>query len=947
MADNPFVRTDFRLISGLLLIAVLGLLPALTSAAQPRVSASHRLEASYRFEETDERGVKLGFAPQLMPPHWYPIGRQPLGASVEFRKIPLHQSMEHRPGYPVHAAIRYDRQEQAGGDFSLFLGLAGGRTGAYLQTGAVNVKPGSDYLVTVSVKTRDLQFAWAEVRGYFIDAAGNRIEGSTQRSRPIRGEDGWVRDVSFKLRGDFPEAAYLGIELLILQPERDPTHPLGAHQVVPQDTAGGAWFDDIGVWELPRIELRTTSPVNLVVAPQKPELYAAVRDLTGKQLSAHLTVYDLEHNRVDHDSRTVGGAGKPAQWTWPPTLPGYGWYITELLVYDEGDLSADAQPIARTLNAMLYLPPDPGDLGSDLGRFVLVAEDVEDEDLALVTDLIDRAGARGAVLSAWSRHSTPQTATRRQELMDSIIRDLTLSGGSVALSFWPLPIELAAELGIDSQDPLAALSGDPGQWGPYTEPVFIRHGQRVGDWQIGTSQQPDAFFTGPLSERLSAIEKQIGVLTPSPSIVVPWRLDQQRRPEIDQGRRSFAIAWPQGITPDNLARALEGWPVPPADMRLDIELADAAEMSQSRRVTDLTLRMLHAWELGVGSLGLRKPWSDGLERRRSIMPDPVLGAWVHVSRMLAGQEVLGRMPLGPGLHAVVLNGRQGGMLVVWNENADAEETDLSLYLGQSPVAHDPFGNTRPLVQTHGKHLIVVGPTPTFITGIDPRLALLRASFTLDDPFIESRQLAHPRTLRLANPFTTTMNGTLTITGPVGWSIQPALHRFSIAPGRTIEVPLSMRFPIQEPGGIKALTAEVQFETDEKYALTLMAPMELGLRDVEFDATVVLEPGQTPGTTDAVVTLNATNRGSQRIGLYLFTTLRDHPRRELLVPGIEPGAMVTRRIRYTDVGDQVGQFPLRCGVREMSGPAVLNHILELKPPRAEDNPSGPISQANRP
>ncbi|MEM9021024.1 MAG: hypothetical protein AAGC44_10705 [Planctomycetota bacterium] len=937
------MRFHFRAILRNLLISVLLVLSCTAAAAQQVSHDSHRLEASYRFEETDDRGVKLGVAPHLMPPHWYPIGRQPLGASDKFRSIPLHESMEHRPGYPVHAAIHYDRQEKAKGDFSLFLGLVGGRTGAYLQSGAVPVTPGSDYQVTTSVKTRDLRFAWAELRAYFIDDQGNRIERSTVRSRPIRGEGGWLHGVNVKLRGDFPEAAFIGIELLILQQQRDASHPLGDYQIVPGDTRGGAWFDDIGVWELPRIELGTNNAVNVLVSPETPEIFASVRDLTGTRLTAYLTVYDIHQKPIAHESRTVGDGNSPSEWPWSPKLPGYGWYTTKLEVFDDADLTAGTQPIAQTLNVMLYLPEDPGDLGPDLGRFVLLAEDVADADLDLLTQLISQTGARGAVLSAWSRSSTTQSTIRRQQLMDTIVRDLTLSGGRVTLSFWPLPVELAAELGIDTHDPLAALSGDPGSWGPYTEPVFIRHGQRVRDWQVGSSRQPDAFFNGPLNDRLLAIEKRVGAMTPSPHIVVPWRLDQQRRPEVESERRSFAVAWPQGLTPVNLRGAVADWPVPPSDLRLDIELADAAEMSQPRRVTDLLLRMVHAWELGVGSLGLDTPWSAGQARRPSFYPDPVLGAWTQASRLLSGQNVLGRMPLGPGLHAMILDGRQGGMLVVWNDNTDAVSAPLSLYLGERPVAHDAFGNQTPLALSDGKHELVVSATPTFITGVDPRIALLRASFSLDDPFIESTQRAHPRTLRLANPFSVTMNGSLRITGPEGWAIQPVLHRFSIAPGRTIEVPLSIRFPIQEPGGLKALTAEVQFETDDKYELTLMAPIELGLRDVEFDATVVLEPGQTPGTLDAVVTLNATNRGDERIGLYLFTSLRDHPRNELLVPGIEPGALVSRRVRYTDIGDQIGKFPLRCGVQEMNGPAVLNHLLELRPPEIGEHNDAPVSR----
>ena len=45
---------------------------------------------------------------------------------------------------------------------------------------------------------------------------------------------------------------------------------------------------------------------------------------------------------------------------------------------------------------------------------------------------------------------------------------------------------------------------------------------------------------------------------------------------------------------------------------------------------------------------------------------------------------------------------------------------------------------------------------------------------IDEPFIESRQEPHRRTLTLHNPFPTTIAGVLHVTGPPGWEIAIAV-----------------------------------------------------------------------------------------------------------------------------------------------------------------------------
>ncbi|MFI4859299.1 MAG: hypothetical protein ACIAXF_01320 [Phycisphaerales bacterium JB063] len=917
----PIARAVVVVVTFVVTVLSLGTTPALAQ----QLERSRRLERQFDFEETDDRGNKIGFSGSVLPRHWYIVGRSPQGADERFLEMPLHQALTDAPGYPDFAEVGYDRNHSVSGDFSLKLELTGGGTGAYVEVGAIPAIAESDYLLTAWVRTEALEHAWAEVRVYFIDHTRSRVASSVQRSEPIQTDGRWEQ-IAIRLPGDFEGAEYIGAELLIVQPGMSPTHPLGARQVVEQDIDGGAWFDDIALWKLPHVELRTQRRTN-IIAGESPEITATVRDLSGQRLRARLTVYDYRYDIVDQQTSVVG-AGALSSWTWRPELPGYGWYFTELLVSEDDGTGAYRNTVEHTIGAMLYLPEDPGHLGRDLSRFMLVAEGMPNEQLPLLEEILAQTGQSGAVLSAWDRDTTPQTVVERQALLDPIIRALTVGGGRAVVSLHPVPVELAG-LGVSgSTDPLSVLLGEEAHWLPYLKPVLVRHGQRISRWQIGSASRADAFYSGRLAGDLDAVEDELDRMAPSPVLVVPWRLDQPARGTVQARQRAVAMAWPQGVTPGVLAQAMDTWPVPPERVRLDLELARADQMPHEQRVTDLVLRMIHAWEQQPGAIGLPSPWTPGEERKTSLLPDPALGAWVTTARRLAGQRVVGHMPIGYGLRCMVLDGEQGGTLVVWNENADADTVEVNLYLGQNPQRIDLWGNRTALTNVAGKHTLSVGRTPEFITGIDATLARFRAGFTLDDPFIESTQTVHRRTLRITNPWPRTINGGYTLTGPAGWTIDPRMHRFSIPPGGSIEVPLAIRFPIHESGGIKPLTARFSFDADRSYDIVMQTPIELGLRDVQFEASVALEPGQTPGTTDAVVTLSATNRGDEATALYLFASMRDRPRRELLIPGIDPGEFVTRRVRFTDVGGLLGDTPLRCGVREANGPAVLNQLLEL-------------------
>lgn len=934
LTDNTPVTRSFSLLL-CLLFAALGCIVAMPGYAQV-AETSHRLKKLYDFEDVDDRGRKIGYRENLLPRNWYIIGRRAIGEPAGFHDSPLNQSLESRLGYPNFAEVAFDNLIKKSGDFSLRLSMTGGNTGAFVQQGAINVKPESDYSVTANVYTDKLEHAWAEVRAYFVDRDGNMIVESMKRSGPISTNGQWT-EASIKLVGEYPSAASVGIELHVLQPRKDQADPIGQNQIVPADIHGGAWFDDVAVWELPSVNLTTGSRTHIIKAPEKPVLRARVRDLTGTRLYSYTTVYNHRMEVVDTDEDAV----EEESWSWTPNLGRrYGWYWADLEIYEVNDSNQKRTQVARTLAGFLWLPPGQMNVGDDRARFTLIAEDVPTEHLPLIADLMERGGLTSLVASGWERHGTPQSTAERARMLESIARDLLVRRGKTVISFWPIPVELAASADTELDDPLNLLTKPINRWHDYAKPFLSSLGQRLNQWQVGSSSHPQAFLARDLKTDLEAARIGIRLLAPNPSLIAPWRLDQPNRDGELSPFDTYALAWPQGVLPERLAETMSDWPTPPERVRLDIALADAIDMVHERRVADLMLRVLHAWEQDAAAIGINKPWTEAYDRYTALTPDPVLGAWINLTRQLEGQRVIGRMPLGPGLKAMILDGEQGGMLAVWNETAEAEPAQVTLYLGEAPTTVDPFGNTAPLDAVDGRQTITVGQTPTIIRGIDPRLALFRAGFVLDEPFVQSLQVAHRRVLKIHNPWPRTLNGHFTFTGPEGWTIQPQRKHISIAPGDTAEVPIAMRFPIQENGGLKPLTADFAFNVGDDYQVTLRTPVELGLEGMTFDAAVIAEPGKVPGTIDALVTLTITNTSDQRQSLNVFAGLAGHARREMIIPGIAPGEFVSRRIRFKDVGEQIGKFPLRCGVRESNGPAVLNQTIELLPPRkAKDPPAG--------
>jgi hypothetical protein len=881
-----------------------------------------RLVERFDFESTDASGQKIGQGHQL-PPHWYIIGRAAGTSSPTFRRQPLHQRLIEAPGYPRFTEVGYDTRHTTSGNFSFHLGLNSGNAGAFLEVGAIAAVPRSDYLVTARVRTAKLKRAKGRLIAYFVDDAGRRVEASVQRSEPLVSDQQWTT-VSLRLPGRFKSAAWIGLEVRLTQPTKTPRHPLDEQEVVLKDVRGHIWFDDISIWQLPHIQIRTQSPVNIVQHDQKPRVTAQVRDMTGQKLRGTIRVLNHRLKEVARTERPVG-AGAANKWQWTPELPGFGWYLTELTMRGaEG--ATKGQAIARTLGAFLWLPKAGSLPAGEAERFGLIAEGMPKRRHALLPALLDKTGVGRVVLSAWREDDQAGTLPSRQQQLSEALEPLVLGEQRIGMALTPVPEALATAVGDETNYTLRALSHSPAQWLPFVRPPLHWHGQYVKRWQIGRIGADRLFFFPELEATVEQLDKRLRSLVPGPRIVLPWTVHQPPNDNLPDSV-TYALDVPPAVGARHLKEYLEPWQADGAAYRLNLRQASAEALSHEGRVRQLVLRMLHAWAVDEPTMTLDKPWTDTFERRPSILPDPMLGAFATTARRLAGREVVGRLPLRDGLEAMILDGARGGMLAVWNRSAPAKDAQVAMYLGENPVAIDVWGNRRKLPQNDGKHQFTATRTPKFILGIDAKLALFRAGFKLKTSFIKSLQRPHERKLKLTNPWDHQITGDLLITSPEDWTIQPKKHAFSVPAGATREVPLTLSFPIAEVAGRKELTANVNITADRQYGVTTSAPMRLGLKNVKFDATLALED-QSDGTRDAIVNCVITNRGDEPLALYVFANLPGFPRKERLVAQLQAGQSVVRRFQFEEAGEAVQDRPVRAGLRETNGPAILNKLLHL-------------------
>ncbi|MFN0132104.1 MAG: hypothetical protein ACKVW3_06185 [Phycisphaerales bacterium] len=906
--------------------------------AAPFAPARAQPDSEIRRPEASRRAVRL-FDFEPSPREVFDLPR--------FWDMAQDREASPRPGFPRwnHAALDFDSPAFRGTG-TLRLSTTGGSACLRLEAGVIPVFPNTDYLVTAMVRADGLERARAAVIVRYLDRANQPIPGAEARTDLLRA--GPWRQVWATLPAGVPGAAFIQIDLVILQPERFQRATLGPHQVWTEDRSAAAWFDDVSVMQMPSVKLATQESTNIIEAPARPHVEVSIRDLTGEALVADLVAIDAEGKEVDRQRRDVPG-GRTA-WTWEPNLPAYGWYAVRL------DLTAGSFKVGVLDTRLGWVAPAPKGIdASDRARFTLISPSMPTLGAAWLAQMA-RAGGFGTVtLPAWTQDLTVQGTTARALAMRPDIRTLTDAGLTVALALDEFPAELTSVARLATSDAVAGLQSPAETWTPYLNPLLDRFGQTVRRWWIG---KPEAVLpTTGLDAAAAALREQLVKLVPGPQVVAPWPIDAAP-PTMGAGVGEIAAFVPWTTRSDSIRSLLDAWAATGKPLTLVLEPLPSSSFSPMDRAVELARRVIEGWAGPLEAkdappvrVALVSPW----EMSADHAPTPTVEMIANrlLSERLCGRRVVGELSTREGVRCYVLASPTHivdvpGAIVLWATEPGGLAAPLDVYLGEGNVrAIDLFGNERPIQRLGGDathpttHRVPIAEAPLFVEGVDVELAQLVASFRTEPGSISASAGEHQLDLVLRNPWPTRIDGRISVLEPGGlssddgtrdrsWRISPRVSNFSIGPGREGRIPLAVAFGPLEEAGRKEVVADLTVEGRGLGTIRLRTSFDINLADVRMDLSYRWLPEGVG--TDLMVEARVTNMGKAPATLLLSAVAPPEAgfrRDRASISELEPGQTAVRRFAFPGARELLRGQKITVGAQDNRTKARLNKAIVVE------------------
>jgi len=894
-----------------------------TAADGQRPASAGRVVRAYDFEEQD-------YNPLPVPLGWIRGQEDPDVPRV-------------RPGFPIwnHAVLDYNSPAFSGIG-SVKLPTEGGSTSLTLRRGEINIFPNADYLVSARVRTKGLKYAKARVVARLLDQRGELIPQAESITPLVSTENQW-QQTALEIEGIYPNAAFIQIEFQLLQPKQQfEENAIEAFAVWDQDFDGAAWFDNLIIAQLPRLEISTGSPGNIVESSTSPSLNILVRDLTGDSIIARARIFDVHGQEVD--SQILADGTRRVQTSWTPNLPGFGWYRAMLEVVVDNQLVG-----VRTLD---YIWSAPNEIKINSGMFAIHAQLTDPTIAESAPILIRGAGVSRASLEVWSYTTTKEELDPQAPITQAIIQ-LINEGVRVSIGLSELPRALAKALSVDPDEVVPVFAGPSTAWLTWGSTMLDQFGQAISNWQFG--DQPTQEEPAALNLQLDAIHNALIGYVPGPVLVTPWSIDRPIDPAIVRANTQLSIIDNPATNESAMGIVVDEWvqytkvaqqaPTtstsksnhPPAlAMMLSPNQSPGlqSEVEVWSSVGALARKAIsfwwHAKASGLGGerfeLELTDAWWISPGKRGQVMPAPELVVWRTLATHLANRQAIEQLDLIPGVRMLIAGPKPDesndatGIMILWLEEPTIDPIYIDMPLATNDVTRlDVFGNKQVIpVEYSGElnlpiHRIEIGRSPIIIQGVNTQLVRFLGALRITPGKLQASSGVHKHALQLSNPWPFSVRGRVYIvepggyTGPPGsidrsWEIAPRVIPFVLDPNEERSIPVDIAYSLGEIAGRKMLAFDVELEADQDYPLMrIERSIELGLDGI--DLTISARRGD-----DGVTVLSArvTNNLDTNQDFELIAIPPRESRIRRSVNGIKPGEKISRQFAFTMVnpGDQI-------------------------------------------
>jgi len=835
-------------------------------------------------------------------------------------------------GYPPFGEMTLVDDYASAGKWSFGFRLGGGSMSARIPTAVIPVLPFADYAVSVDVRTEDLEHARAQLIAWFVDAHGNAIAASRQRSDTVRTNGSW-RTLSLTMRGDYPQAADLVIALSLLQPQHLGAAVRDASRPVFEDTSGRAWFDELWIRHEPRV-MMTTEPRGNVIPPNEPaRLALLVRDVADADVSTRLVIRDVDDRVVHAQPIPVPRGPKPSIIELP--IARAGWYRAIL------EIRSAPNTVRRSAISFIKLAPRRRGTRIADNPFGVVVENTSAQRLTKLPRMIEPMLVDRIALPVWPRvraaPSTGQTSSVYRGELSTLLETMLQTGKSMTLTLNAVPRDLMEQGEYNEQQVLDVLASSPELWQNNLQEFLINFGLELPRWQVGAVESLSIVQHNDLSSSLVRANESFSRLVPQPTFVLPWPAEYDPpapgspNEPIGQSHTQAVVNVPHHLQPRQVASLASNWSAH-ENTSFVFQTPPNRSYAPRQRAADVMRRALYAWRGGGQRLSVITPWHEPANPRMDLNPDVLLPVWRVLCDQLTGREIVGELDVGEASHCWLLRGvnRNDAAIVAWTDRAmSSQQAVIDMTLGDQPVTVvDAFGNTRTVHPVDYRHRITLDTLPVFVENVNLELALFRASFAIEPNFIAAQNRVHEHDLVMRNPWPVSVSGTIRFRERADRSIEPQVHDFTAEPGSEIRVPVNVTLDRRVLAGGQEVEAQVDLTADQPYHLKMREKMQVGLKDLEVSVSWHVSRNPRTGQRDIIVMQYVTNTGERPLNVESFLIGPNISQQRKPITNLVPGTTVWRSFRIIDGVQRLAGRRLLTGVSHRDSVGRLNYMLDI-------------------
>lgn len=744
------------------------------------------------------------------------------GWDENFDEFPDQWSRHLDRGYPEYVSIRIVEEAGPSGPHCLRIEMDGGA--ALVRSPPLSASPLFAYVLEAYIKTEDLQHDTAYLSLALLDEENRLL--ATHRSRQIQSSKGWRRIRIGPIKPAYPSTRRLRIGLHVEPGEE-------------ADLGGVVWFGDVWMGRLPRISLWTDNPHQVFTDASRISVHCKASGFTDEDQSVAFRLEDalgLEIKQTRRRLKTRIGAGSYVisagespdrsvsllgEAEWNPPIPGPGFYrVWVTMSGREGRSHRQDLTLAvvRPQRAMT-----DGEFGWTLP---------DGDQMLPLFELGQLVGQAGV---SWVKYPMWVDPDVDDEQMQRLIRfaDRMSAYGIQLVGMLDVPPEgLRQEHGA----PTAAeiFSADPSLWNPSLTAVLMRMAPYVRWWQLGSDRDSDFADFPDLQAKIVQIKTEMDQIGYDVNLGFGWRWMRQF-PGADLPQpawRFLALTADPPLTHRELPRYLELAPTGGVYRWISLQPLSRTHYSRDDRCMDLVQRMMAAKIHKAEAVFVPDPFdSDHGLMNENGSPGDLFLPWRTTALMLGGTQYIQSIQMPQGSRNEIFAAGEDAVMVLWNDTA----TEEVLYLGDEIQHIDLWGRNLAPSRIGHRHVLKVGPLPTFVTGVDILVTRWRQNFALDSTSIRSVFAEkHENGVTFQNVFDRGVSGTALLIPPDLWRMTPGRIPFQLLKGQEFKKPFTITLPKDGTSGSHPVEIDLRMQGERNHHFSVYRRIDIGTGDIYIE-----------------------------------------------------------------------------------------------------------------